>query len=147
MIATLTLSALILSITTYFIAPSLIALIYGSEYSSSATILSIHIFASIFIFQRAILSKWLIIENLYKYSLVSSLFGAVTNIALNAILIPQYAGVGAAWATVISYMVASYGFLFFHSKTKRYAQILHLAVLNFPTLLKPFIKQLRLVKK
>ncbi|AQP99408.1 hypothetical protein B0W48_06085 [Pseudoalteromonas aliena] len=147
LIATLTLSALILSIITYFIAPSLIALIYGSEYSSSATILSIHIFASIFIFQRAILSKWLIIENLYKYSLVSSLFGAVTNIALNAILIPQYAGVGAAWATVISYMVASYGFLFFHSKTKRYAQILHLAVLNFPTLLKPFIKQLRLVKK
>lgn len=147
LIVVLTLSALILSITTYFIAPALISLIYTDEYSASATILSIHIFASIFIFQRAILSKWLIIEKLYKYSLISSVCGAITNIILNAVLIPQYGGVGAAWATVISYMVASYGFLFFHSKTKRYAQILHQAVLNFPALLKPFIKQLRLLKK
>jgi PST family polysaccharide transporter len=138
---------LILSITTYFIAPALISLLYTDEYSASATILSIHIFASIFIFQRAILSKWLIIEKLYKYSLISSVCGAITNIVLNAVLIPQYGGVGAAWATVISYMIASYGFLFFHSNTKRYAQILHQAVLNFPALLKPFIKQLRLLKK
>jgi len=147
LIAALTLSALILSIATYFIAPTLIALIYGNEYSSSATILSIHIFASIFIFQRAILSKWLIIEKLYKYSLVSSLCGAVTNVVLNALLIPQYAGVGAAWATVISYMVASYGFLFFQAKTKAYAQILHQAMLNSPALFKSLVLQIRFLKK
>ena len=85
LIVVLTLSALILSITTYFIAPTLISLLYTDEYSASATILSIHIFASIFIFQRAILSKWLIIEKLYKYSLISSVCGAITNIVLNAV--------------------------------------------------------------
>ncbi|MDC3212131.1 flippase [Pseudoalteromonas distincta] len=147
LIATLTVTALLLSIATYFIAPTLISLIYGDQYSSSATILSIHIFASIFIFQRAILSKWLIIERLYKYSLVSSLCGAVTNIVLNALLIPKYAGVGAAWATVISYMVASYGFLFLQTKTKAYAQILHQAMLNSPALFKSLVLQIRLLKK
>jgi PST family polysaccharide transporter len=125
----------------------LIELIYGQEYQPSATILSIHIFASIFIFQRAILSKWLIIEKLYKYSLISSLAGAIVNIALNAVLIPHYAGVGAAWATVISYMVASYGFLFFQPKTKRYALILHQSVLNSPSIIKSLIHQRRANKK
>jgi len=61
LISLLVLSALILSIATFFIAPMLIELIYGADYQSSAQILSIHIFASLFIFQRAILSKWLIL--------------------------------------------------------------------------------------
>lgn len=136
LISALTLSAITLSIATYLIAPSLIDLVYGEQFSSSAPILSIHIIASIFIFQRAILSKWLIIESLYKYSLISSLLGALTNIVLNALLIPKYSGIGAAWATVISYMVASYGFLFFNARTKVYAQILHVAMLNSPALFK-----------
>lgn len=147
LISLLVMSALVLSIATYFVAPMLIELIYGQEYQPSATILSIHIFASIFIFQRAILSKWLIIEKLYKYSLISSLAGAIVNIALNAVLIPHYAGVGAAWATVISYMVASYGFLFFQPKTKRYALILHQSVLNSPSIIKSLIHQRRANKK
>lgn len=142
LITTLVLCALILSISTYFIAPTLIKLIYGSDYQPSAQILSIHIFASVFIFQRAILSKWLIIEKLYKYSLVSSLSGAIVNIALNALLIPHYAGVGAAWATVISYMVASYGFLFFQPKTRDYTLILHQSMLNSPLIIKSLINQL-----
>ena len=147
LVSVLTLCALMLSIATYFLAPALIELIYGQEYHPSAAILSIHIFASIFIFQRAILSKWLIIEKLYKYSLISSLSGAVVNIILNAILIPYYAGVGAAWATVFSYMVASYGFLFFQPKTKRYAQILHQSMLNSPSIIKSLIHQRHANKK
>jgi len=147
LVSVLTLCALMLSIATYFLAPALIELIYGQEYHPSAAILSIHIFASIFIFQRAILSKWLIIEKLYKYSLISSLSGAVVNIILNAILIPYYAGVGAAWATVFSYMVASYGFLFFQPKTKRYAQVLHQSMLNSPSIIKSLIHQRHANKK
>lgn len=135
-------TAIALSIATWFIASPLISLLYGAQYQQSAAILSVHIFASIFIFQRAILSKWLIIEKLYKFSLLSNLLGALINIILNFILIPQYGGIGAAWATVISYMVASYGFLFFNSKTKQYAKLLHQAVLNSPTILKASVKQL-----
>lgn len=147
LISLLVLSALALSISTYFVAPLIIKLIYGQAYQSSAAILSIHIFASLFIFQRAILSKWLIIEKLYKYSLISSLSGAVFNIALNAILIPLYSGVGAAWATVISYMVASYGFLFFQPKTRHYAQILHQSMINSPAIIKSLLHQRRANRK
>lgn len=131
-----------LSAATWLIAEPLINLVYGVQYQQSAAILSVHIFASVFIFQRAILSKWIIIEKLYKLSLVSNLLGALSNIVLNLILIPQYGGLGAAWATVASYMIASYGFLFFNSKTQQYAKLLHQAVLHSPSILKASIKQL-----
>jgi len=147
LLSVLTLAALVLSIVIYFIAPTLIEFIYGKQYQPSAVILSIHIFASVFIFQRAILSKWLIIEKLYKYSLVSSVAGATVNIILNAILIPHYSGAGAAWATVISYMVASYGFLFFRPKTMPYTLLLHQSMVNSPAIIKSLIQQLRVNKK
>lgn len=132
LIIALSFFAICLSVATFWLATPLINLLYGDSYSQSASILSIHVFASIFIFQRAVLSKWLIIEKLYKYSLVSNMLGAITNIILNMLLIPKYQGVGAAWATLISYMVASYGFLFINAKTQKYAHLLHQAMLNSP---------------
>jgi PST family polysaccharide transporter len=44
---------------------------------------------------------------LSSFSLRRTLIGAITNVVLNIFLIPPYAGVGAAIATVISYAVGS----------------------------------------
>jgi O-antigen/teichoic acid export membrane protein len=60
------------------------------------------------------MSKWLLVENLLKLSLLSQALGAITNVFLNMLLIPRYGPIGAAYATVISYAVAGYGVLFFH---------------------------------
>lgn len=38
--------------------------------------------------------------------------GALLNILLNAVLIPRFGGLGAAWATVISYAFAAHGIAF-----------------------------------
>lgn len=97
----------LIALGTTFAAPWVIALLYGDAYRDSATILSIHIWASIFIYTRALTSKWLVMENILRFSLVSHLCGAVTNVILNLFLIPRYGGVGAAWATLISYSVSS----------------------------------------
>ena len=95
----------------------LVAFLFGSEYSDAGIILSIHVWGAVFVFMRAILSKWLIIEELFFYSLVTHGVGAVFNIMLNLLLIPEYKGVGAAVSTVISYMIASYLSLFISRKT------------------------------
>jgi O-antigen/teichoic acid export membrane protein len=42
-------------------------------------------------------------ENKLKFLFISSGLGALVNVALNLILIPQYGGMGAAVATVVSY--------------------------------------------
>ncbi|HCT2244282.1 TPA: flippase, partial [Klebsiella pneumoniae] len=104
--------ALIISIFITIIAHTAINILYGEAYAESATILIIHIWASLFVFMRAVLSKWLVIENMLPFSLVTHISGAIVNIILNLILIPKMGGIGSAIATVISYSISSYFSLF-----------------------------------
>ncbi|CAJ1258692.1 hypothetical protein JRT27AECX_JRT27AEC_01818 [Escherichia coli] len=84
--------ALIISIFITIIAHTAINILYGEAYAESATILIIHIWASLFVFMRAVLSKWLVIENMLPFSLVTHISGAIVNIILNLILIPKKCG-------------------------------------------------------
>ncbi|MBU2891925.1 flippase [Colwellia sp. D2M02] len=129
--------SLLISTVIFILAPMIINIIYGEEYKASASILSIHIFATLFIFQRAIFSKWLIIEGHYKFSLFSHAAGAITNITLNLILIPNYGGVGAAWATLLSYMVASFLSLIVTRKTREFMLLMINAMIMWPRYLTP----------
>jgi polysaccharide transporter, PST family len=95
-----------------------IRLVYGEAYSRSADILSIHIWAGIFVFMGEILSKWLINENVLEFSIIRHGAGGIINILLNLVLIPLYGGIGAAIATVISYATASYLACFLYPKTR-----------------------------
>lgn len=110
--------ALFICIITSIMAKPMINFLYGSLYQASGTILIIHIWASPFIFMRALLSKWILIENVPIFSLITQGSGAITNIGFNLILIPKYSGTGAAIATLIAYAVASYFSLLFHKKTR-----------------------------
>lgn len=96
----------------------LIATLYGATFASAGLLLKIHIWAGVFIFMRAVLSKWLIAHDLLKYSLVSHGAGMTMNIGLNFILIPRYGAAGAAISTVISYAVSSWIILFFFPRTR-----------------------------
>ena len=103
---------------------------FGAEYVKSSLILSIHIWACIFVFQRALFSKWLIITNNYRYSLYTHLIGAFSNIVLNILLIPLYAGVGAAIASLISYGLAGFVSLLFFKQTRPFATLIIKAMIN-----------------
>ncbi|WP_414575715.1 flippase [Anabaena sp. CCY 9402-a] len=122
-------TALVLAIPITFLGTPVIKLLYGNAYEEAGLILSIHIWASVFIFMRALLSKWLIVENMFIFSFVTHASGAVINILLNFILIPQLGGVGAAIATVLAYATASYFALFFHPKTWEMACMMTKALL------------------
>lgn len=124
--------ALLISALTYTFSNTIIDFIYGNKFNQSIIILNIHIFASIFIFQRAIFSKWLIINGSYKHSLLTHGIGVVVNVVLNLMLIPTFGGVGAAWATFISYMVASFLALFFSQTTREFALLMCNAMTLWP---------------
>ncbi|MEQ1528078.1 MAG: flippase [Methylococcales bacterium] len=107
-----------LALATTFAAQPLINLLYGAQYQEAGAVLAIHIWAGVFIFMRALLSKWILIENELMFSLLTQGFGAVANVLLNFYLIPLYGVYGAAIATLISYAVASYVVLLFYQKTR-----------------------------
>ena len=105
--------ALAISVTVIFISEDFISFAYGNDFRESASVLNIHILASLFIFMRAVFSKWIIIEDLIYLSLISQGLGALANCVLNFILIPEYGSIGASLATLVSYSVASYFVLIF----------------------------------
>lgn len=110
--------ALMVAIIVSVMAEQIILMAFGSDYVVSSAILVIHIWAGLFIFMRAAFSKWILIENMLMYSLITQGLGAVMNIGLNLWLIPLHGGIGAAYATLIAYSFASYFSLIFHSKTR-----------------------------
>jgi O-antigen/teichoic acid export membrane protein len=98
--------------------PWLISLFFGMAYKASASILVVHIWAGVFIFMRAAFSKWILIESALLFSLITQGAGALTNILLNFALIPSYGGIGAAYATLISYATSSFFALALYQRTR-----------------------------
>lgn len=123
--------ALIIAFAVTLLGPSIITLLYGQEYIQAGAILVIHIWASLFVFMRALLSKWLIAEHLVKFSLFTHGIGSLVNVSLNYYLIPAYGGVGAAIATVLSYAMASYFALLFAKSTWPMARVMSYSLI-FP---------------
>jgi len=96
--------ALLVMLSSRFI----IHLLYGKEYAQAASVLSVHIWAGVFVFLGVASSKYLIAENLTKISFFRTILGSISNVILNIILIPIYGIIGAAYATLISYAVSGY---------------------------------------
>lgn len=110
--------ALVIAVAVNLFAAPAINLLFGADYANAATILVIHIWAGLFIFMRAVFSKWILIEKLVVFSLVTQGLGALFNVAFNFYLIPRFGGEGAAYATLLSYAVASYFSLALHKNTR-----------------------------
>lgn len=90
------------------LGPWILVLLYGAKYAEAGAIIQVHAIALPFVFMAAVFSKWIVAENLLAASLVRHVLGAVLNIALNFLLIPQWGLIGSAWATVGSYVLASF---------------------------------------
>jgi len=91
-----------------YLSGFIIKTIYGSEYLGAANVLSVLIFSGIFSFLGVASSQYLVAENLTKISFYRTLIGAVINVILNLMLIPTFGIIGAAFATLVSYMCAAY---------------------------------------
>ena len=80
-------------------------------------------------------------EDKTMFVMFTTIGGAVLNIILNYYLIPLYSGVGAAWATVISYSVTSYFVGLFIPKVRKLfvSQTLGMMVLLRPVSMTRFL--------
>jgi PST family polysaccharide transporter len=97
---------------------TIVRTLYSNSYSGAAPVLAVHIWASVFVFLGLAQSPWDITKNLLRFSLYRTIAGGAINIAINFFLIPRYAAMGAAIATVISYAIAAVFANAFSSKTR-----------------------------
>ena len=122
-------------------AGAVIDLIYGAPFAPAASVLVLHVWGGVFIAMRAPLSKWIVAERLTYVSLVTHGLGAIINIVINALLIPENGAMGAAVATVISYSVSAYGALWILPATRPVALMMSLALLAPLRLARQFLRR------
>jgi len=103
-----------------FLAPKIINFVYGSNYSPSILVFQMLMFMAGFIFLSDPCYRILIVINQQKKVFYITLTGAIINIILNFILIPNYSLYGAAIATVITYLIL---FFLFVGYTKKIASL------------------------
>lgn len=104
----LAMMAFVVAIPVTFLADQIVVALFGMEYLEAGTILSIHIWTTLFVFLGVASGKWFLAENRQSLAFQRVCFGMLGNIALNIVLIPKYGGVGAAVATLISQAVAAF---------------------------------------
>jgi PST family polysaccharide transporter len=99
--------ALVIAVPMTLLSDVVIRLLYSAQYAGAGPILAIHIWAALFVFLGVAQSPWDISEGLTRLALLRTLLGAVINVAMNFVLLPLYAGLGAAISTVVAYAVSA----------------------------------------
>jgi len=107
---------LIAGITIFFIAPPLVPLIFGREFTHSATMIQVVLPGILLLIGFRILNSRLTGMGKPQIAIYTFLPALVINFIANLFLIPRYGGVGAAWATNLSYGIGSFAFLLVYSR-------------------------------
>lgn len=116
------LSIFIAVLITLF-SKQIITMLFGYDYIAAVPVLSIHAWASLFVFLRVGTATWFNAEGLNNFVLRRNLVGAILNVILNLLFIPIYAELGAAVATLISYGFAEFFSDAFNAKTRKIFRI------------------------
>lgn len=91
------------ALTIFLLAPYIITLLYGAEFHESISLVRIYVWSTIGTAAIILMQQYFVAENRSRVFLAISIFGAVSNIALNALLIPALGAAGAAYATLLTF--------------------------------------------
>jgi len=101
-----------------FASPIIYHLVYKPEFWDGAHVLTVHVWAGVFVFLGSASGQYLIAEGYTKLSMIRTGMGALINIVLNMIWIPKYGIMGAALATLVAYFTATF-FIILIPKTRQ----------------------------
>jgi PST family polysaccharide transporter len=99
--------SLVVMLPMAFLSTHIVILLFGEAYRGAGIVLSIHIWGLIFVSLGLASSAYFTAENRQVLILQRTVTGAIFNVTLNLLLIPNFGGVGAAFATVASQAVST----------------------------------------
>ncbi|MBW4508951.1 MAG: flippase [Scytonematopsis contorta HA4267-MV1] len=121
-----------ISIPMTFFSGNVIGIMFKSGFAEAGPILAVHIWTSLFVFMGVATSPWFIAEGLNHISFGKTLMGAILNVILNFLLIPEYSGMGAAIATIVSQAVAAFLSNAIDKRTHKLFKIQLQSIIPFP---------------
>ena len=92
-------TAILLAVVFAIFSGPIIGVLYGARFASAAAILAIHAWAGVFVSLGVCGTLWMTNAGFFKYLMAQTLVGALTNVAVNVLLIPRFGPQGAAVAT------------------------------------------------
>lgn len=122
---------LITAIPMYFLSEWVIVLLYGEEFREAGILLSLFAFRLIFSYMGVAKGSFITNEGLFKFSLISSVLGAVINIGLNTWLIPLLGARGAIWASAVSFLISIFVVDLFTPRTRINFRLMTQGMLTF----------------
>jgi O-antigen/teichoic acid export membrane protein len=135
----MTWSAIGIALPIMLFSHNIIKLLFGIQYQEAVGVLQIYVWASVFVFLGCASGRWFLVENLQLLGSIYSFLGSILNVLLNILLIPKYGIIGAAWATLISYIIIT-NFILIISKRTRINFILLLNSFNITRVMSNIIK-------
>ena len=115
-------------ITTLF-SKDLVGIIFGAGFIGASSVLQIYVWSNIGGVLNSFTQQILVAENLTAIISVTTFFGMAANVILNIFWIPRYGMAGAAFASLISYLVPCFSLLFFKRTRKILLNIFHVGAL------------------
>ena len=105
------------------LSSNIVDMMFGSEFQDASSVLAIHIFTGIFLFHVSLRSRVLTARNQQRLS--TWLMGGclATNAVGNALLIPAFGIVGAAWASVLSWAACVLVFPLLAEETRSFVRV------------------------
>jgi len=137
----MTWSAIGIALPIMLFSHNIIKLLFGIQYQEAIGVLQIYIWAGVFVFLGCASGRWFLVENLQLLGSIYSFLGSILNVLLNILLIPKYGIVGAAWATLISYLITT-NFILIISKKTRKNFVLLLNSFNLIRVISDFIRRI-----
>ena len=100
--------ALVQSVMMTLLSKPIVLILYGQEYLSSISVLSIIVWQTTFSYIGSVRNIWILAEEKQRYLWIINLSGALANIILNLLLIPIWGAEGAAVASVITQVFTNF---------------------------------------
>lgn len=94
--------SLLQCIVITFLSRYIVLIFYGKEYEPAVKILQVVVWFTTFSYYGSVRDIWILAENKQRYLWIINLTGACANVLLNALVIPSWGAVGAAFTSVVT---------------------------------------------
>jgi O-antigen/teichoic acid export membrane protein len=122
---------LLIATPIYFFAEDVVSILYGKEYQPAGYLLSLFALRLFFSNMGVGKSAFIVNESLFRYSLLTVVIGAISNITFNYFLIPPYESVGAITASILSFIVSIFIVDIFFEKTRQNQKLMFKGIFTF----------------
>ncbi|OAI13056.1 hypothetical protein A1507_18040 [Methylomonas koyamae] len=108
----------VITILMYMFSDLLVVKLFGQNYLMASEVLKLYVLGIVFVFFGTVRSKWILAENLQKYSFYYVFFGGVVNVLLGYVLIKKLGILGGAISNLVSLVCVVIVFPLFNRRVR-----------------------------